>query len=206
MAPPGILRTTRLLAGLLLRRTSNRWRALRDKKKPKDAAPKRTGTARKGGFEIGLGVLLIGLLMATSPVNMVSRILSTAREQLGVVRDATGSDRNCATWGFGPPSAPAIAGFTGGDDGADAAGELRSAFGREVAHFPEEIREPARQTMLLAFAERTRTPWVCDRGGSRLFLPRLSAWHSPEAAVPLLRLAGVLLIVFAFTLALPASR
>jgi membrane protease YdiL (CAAX protease family) len=182
----GFLRTTRLIAGLRLRRFTNQWQSLRRRRKPAGTEPRRTGTARKGGIGGGIGIAFLALIMALNPIHMTSRILDAARRQLGPVRDEHGrfEVRDRGFWRAVTAANAEDAPFT--------AEQVDAAFSREVARYPESRRDAWKRLLHATYAAQGAEGFV-QKGADFDFLPRLVAWHSRTGSAILLRVAAALL-------------
>jgi len=185
-----LLRTTRLMAGLMVRRFLNRMAAgLRRKKKPQE----RTGTGRKPVGSIMVMLYLL-VMIGFGAVSISSNILRSISAAIGPIRDVQGrveilkstyrdlqalEVRQHAT-----KSRVSESRMIFWSDGSRAAYPLQ----RLTAH-SVELQAHYRVKGLSGFvgAEQDRS----------IFLPELSLWQRPEAKPILLRAVGMVLLLIA---------
>lgn len=187
-----IARTSRLLAGLLLRRFVNRF-AAGFRRKKKDEAQKRTGTGRKSAVGWA-GMIFIGVIFAFNGVNLTSQVMNGVRDELATGRDEQGRFTvSAAAYAELMQASPQF--DTAGDPAARDA-LVRRAFESEAKRDPRPHPERVGEWMA-HHREHGYLGFAPSGAEFEFLLPQLKQWHSPATAPLVLKMVGALVLLLA---------
>ena len=193
--PPGPARTVRLLAGLLLRRFYNRLRTRRRRRKDSvEQTTRRTGTGRKSAVG-SAGVIFIALVFMFNAMNLSSGLLRNVRMAVAPVQDDQG--RYVLTARTYRDLAHYQTRY-GNERSREADVQLWQLFREELAPNAGQNRNPKLDQLVYRYQAVGLDGF--ERGESDdIFLPRLSAWHSPSSAGQTSKIIGALLLLLCLT-------